>query len=515
MLKYTKQVMKHFLNPKNVGRIKDADAIGRLENDACLLPEEKIHKNSENINISDLKENERVLTHTGKFGKIATIYTRDYKEKIIILKNKLGKISLTPEHLIYAIKVPNVDKYFRNKGKRKLIPAWYHAEQLRKNDIILYPILKEEREVENVKVNIPNFKYYPKSKRIPKKIPVNSEFLRFCGYFLAEGNIIDRPCNKKIGFSFNISEKELVDDVKKISLNLFGLEVKIKEYPERKTTVVSVYNAELAKFFKKLFGNLAEHKKIPDFIMKLPPEKQKALIFALWKGDGYVNLNRIGARAEYCTISYQLVQQIKTLLLRQKIVPSIYEDKEKKVKGVKHQKAYRIHIGQRESLIKICNILKIKYLPKSFESIDSWFNENYLYTPITDIETFFYNGKVYNLKVDNSHSFVSEAFCLHNCGDIMEVYLKIEKKKIKGREKKYIKDIKFQTLGCPVAIAASDVLCDLVKGKTLEEAEKINDKAITKKLGSLPVIKLHCSVLGSRTLKDAIEKYRKKLRNTK
>lgn len=89
-----------------------------------------------------------------------------------------------------------------------------------------------------------------------------------------------------------------------------------------------------------------------------------------------------------------------------------------------------------------------------------------------------------------------------NCGDIMEVYLKIKDNKIK--------DIKFQTLGCPAAIAASDVLCEIAKGKTLEQAEKITEKAITSKLDGLPLIKQHCSVLGARTLRNAIEKYKKK-----
>lgn len=89
-----------------------------------------------------------------------------------------------------------------------------------------------------------------------------------------------------------------------------------------------------------------------------------------------------------------------------------------------------------------------------------------------------------------------------NCGDVMYVYIKVKDNKIK--------DIKFQTLGCPAAIAASDVLCELAKGKTLEEAERINEQNITKKLGGLPVIKVHCSVLGARTLKNAIENYKKK-----
>lgn len=96
------------------------------------------------------------------------------------------------------------------------------------------------------------------------------------------------------------------------------------------------------------------------------------------------------------------------------------------------------------------------------------------------------------------------------CGDIMVVYLKVGKKKIKGEEKEYIKDVKFQTLGCPAAISASDILCDLVKGKTLEEAEKIDEKKITKSLGGLPLIKVHCSVMGAKTLKDAIKDYRRK-----
>jgi nitrogen fixation NifU-like protein len=88
------------------------------------------------------------------------------------------------------------------------------------------------------------------------------------------------------------------------------------------------------------------------------------------------------------------------------------------------------------------------------------------------------------------------------CGDLMEVYLRIENGKIK--------DIKFQTFGCVAAIAASDVLCELAKGKTIQEAKKINNKTILKKLKGLPLIKLHCSVLGEEALKAAIEDYEKK-----
>jgi nitrogen fixation NifU-like protein len=244
--------------------------------------------------------------------------------------------------------------------------------------------------------------------------------------------------------------------------------------------------------------------------MNLPAEKQKSLILGLWRGDGYINLNRKGPRGGYATISYQLAQQIKILLLRQKIVPSIYEDKKRETNGVKHKKSYRIHVGQRDSLMKLCKIFNLKYIPKSYTSIDSWFDKNYLYTPITNREILNYDGKVHNLEVENSHSFVSEAFCLHNCGDIMYVYIKVGKKKTRGKEQEFIKDIKFKTLGCPAAIATSSMITELAKNKTLEQAMKITRDDVSKSLGRLPPIKEHCSNLAADALHMAIKDYRKK-----
>jgi len=85
------------------------------------------------------------------------------------------------------------------------------------------------------------------------------------------------------------------------------------------------------------------------------------------------------------------------------------------------------------------------------------------------------------------------------CNDIMKVYLKIKDNKIK--------DIKFQTMGCGAAIASSDIACTLVKGKTLQQAMKIDKKKILQKLKGLPRIKEHCSLLGEKAIKSAISNY--------
>lgn len=92
------------------------------------------------------------------------------------------------------------------------------------------------------------------------------------------------------------------------------------------------------------------------------------------------------------------------------------------------------------------------------------------------------------------------------CGDTMRLFIKVKKKE--GKE--YIKDIKFQTLGCGAAIASSSMLTIMVKGKTLKEVEKITREAVADALGGLPPQKIHCSVLAADALKKAIEDYRQK-----
>jgi len=321
---YTKKVIAHFKNPHNMGRIKNPDGVGKVGNIVCLLPGQKIHINNDLKEINKISKKDKVLSHNGQYNSVSKTVKRNYKGEILSIKNKLGTISLTPDHLILGIKIPKRNKFLYTQNRKKLIPAWYHAGQLEKGDIILYPILQEEKNLKRIKINIPKPKWDFKSKDIPKKIPLDSDFLRLVGYFLSEGSVEDKPCSTFIVFTLNIKEKEIANDIKRTSKKLFGLDAVLREILERETLIVYLYSARLARFFKKLFLKGAKNKEIPEFIMNLPIEKQRALLYGLWKGDGYVNLNRDGPRAGYSTISFKLAQQIKLLLLRQKIGPSIY-----------------------------------------------------------------------------------------------------------------------------------------------------------------------------------------------
>lgn len=86
------------------------------------------------------------------------------------------------------------------------------------------------------------------------------------------------------------------------------------------------------------------------------------------------------------------------------------------------------------------------------------------------------------------------------CGDIMKIYLKVEEDRIV--------DVKFKTFGCGAAIATSSMVTEMVKGKTLEEALAITNKAVAEALDGLPPQKMHCSNLAADALHKAIEDYR-------
>lgn len=86
------------------------------------------------------------------------------------------------------------------------------------------------------------------------------------------------------------------------------------------------------------------------------------------------------------------------------------------------------------------------------------------------------------------------------CGDTMDVLLKIESN--------VIKDAKFQATGCAGAFSSGSALMEMVKGKSLEEAEKITEEDVISFLGGIPKQKIHCACLAKRTLQKAIKKYR-------
>lgn len=87
------------------------------------------------------------------------------------------------------------------------------------------------------------------------------------------------------------------------------------------------------------------------------------------------------------------------------------------------------------------------------------------------------------------------------CGDIMKISMKINDKGI-------IEDVKFKTFGCGAAVATSSIATELIKGKTIQDAESLSNQAVIEALDGLPPAKIHCSVLAEQAVKAALKDYR-------
>ena len=88
------------------------------------------------------------------------------------------------------------------------------------------------------------------------------------------------------------------------------------------------------------------------------------------------------------------------------------------------------------------------------------------------------------------------------CGDIMKMYIKVDNG--------IISDVKFKTFGCGAAVATSSMATELIKGKSIDDALKLTNKAVVEALDGLPPVKLHCSVLAEQAIKAALSDYYKK-----
>jgi len=117
----------------------------------------------------------------------------------------------------------------------------------------------------------------------------------------------------------------------------------------------------------------------------------------------------------------------------------------------------------------------------------------------SDIAIGYFLKKVNVGKIDNP-----DAYFVHTgpCGDTMEISLAIEP------ESKVIKEAKFQAIGCAGAFSSGSAITEMVKGKTIEQAEKIEEEDVIDWLGGIPGQKIHCTCLAKKTLKFALNEYK-------
>ncbi|MEM2385658.1 MAG: LAGLIDADG family homing endonuclease [Candidatus Bathyarchaeia archaeon] len=338
----------------------------------------------EKMNVGD-----DVITHVGRTGKVEAVKSFDYNGDLIEITTYHNNepILATPTHPIYA----SIRKR-GTKHKEFLAPSFVPAEKLAVKDYLLIPINREVVDVENIRIEA-NKRGYGKT------LTVDSDFMRLCGYYLADGS---RGSQYRFYIVFNKYEKAFAEDAKRIAernqCHAFIQEKHNKIY-------VIITSTALTKFMEENFGRGAENKHIPKWAMLLPPEKQWGMIEGLIRGDGY----RDEKRFSFSTISPVLAKQVFNILLRQNVIPSFYK---KKTHPTKLKDGRVIHPSP---FIYTVSVYNRKDWSKGWGYAKGKIVGDYAFLPIKKIRRVPYKGKIWNLDINGDETFcVGVGYAVHN-----------------------------------------------------------------------------------------------------
>jgi len=380
----------------------------------CLPPGQRVWTQSGLKPIECVTNGEKVLTHLGTLQDVTKTMQRHHSGQLITIKAALlGKtISITPEHEVLTIERKQYEhksgKSFQENFQRseKRGAAWKPAKELNIGDAVAFPVPQTTIDLIQLDVSayMPEVSnwiqddnwYYTRGRgkqgrgKLPKYISINNDFMRLAGWYLSEGS-----AGISGVYIANISPKAQ-DEIVQLFQSVFDVSSKADGKG------VWCRSRSVSNLLENLFGKGAHKKKIPDFVLHLPKEKQKHLLKSLWAGDGHIHKSRV----LYKTVSENLALGISYLTARLGAMPYIQRNPKW------FNLSYR---GQ--SMIKMQELFGSTSLHRKGIRDQHWVRENLIWLPIRQIETIEYSGLVYNLEVETANSYATENFIVHNCQD--------------------------------------------------------------------------------------------------
>ncbi|MEW6222697.1 MAG: iron-sulfur cluster assembly scaffold protein [Candidatus Hadarchaeota archaeon] len=479
LLKYTEKVMEMFKNPKNIGEMENPTVTAdegdiqcgdmfrmflKIENNkivdakflsyGCLPPDEYVLVYpGEWKRISTLGVGEATIDSDGKRNFVAETSARDYNGnllKIVPFVSTFNSFSLTPEHPVLCVK-----------------REWLDSSRKSGNKCVWLRVDKEE--LPSVKPKFIKAKYLaegdylifvPNSKTEDSK-KYTTDIMKLLGFYISEGYTTAN--DRILAFAFNREETGNISEVKTLLERVTNKKPKCRV----RGNVAEVYicSTKWAGFFVSVGGKYATGKKLAEEVLLLPFKKQWEMIKTYLKGDGSVYRMKETHSWVYRidTRSKELAIQTQEILARGGILS--YIKKSKRPASIIDGRKIRSNTNYNVAF-QLKRKRKIVVPAKG-----------YFLVPIRRVEKKNYIGKVYNFEVTNEpHSYLVRGFAVHNCA---------------------------------ANIATGAMTTELVKGRTVEEAEKMKITEISEALGGLPALKMHCAVLAYKTLKKALAEYRK------
>src|SRR2546425_3725305 len=379
--------------------------------------------------IETVTEDHPVVSGQGAYQRVLATHERDYDGELVeIVTRKIRRsVRMTADHKVFVIR-PTARhevrfKYFAKRFRRylrryKTDPNYYfrkiakwlpiqemQARQLRVGDLLLYPLNDQVTPVERIDLEGYVLKRGTRGKR-PSRLPtvaVNEDFLRLIGYFIAEGS----THRAYVRFSLGNHEEHFASEIVGLIESLFGLRAAIYRYSGSKSGLeITACHAALANAFRNLCGHGAEKKHIPFVLQDLPSLQKRILIESIARGDGtrFVRDRSSHISRSITTVSPILAEQLLDSLLALGYFPGLYLTKAKRDrKGVSHRESYTLSWSEEAR-------------PRYDLVYHAAGGRRYWLLPIQRLRRIGYRGPVYNLTVENDHSYVVSHIAVANCG---------------------------------------------------------------------------------------------------
>ncbi len=252
---------------------------------------------------------------------------------------------------------------------------------------------------------------------VPQSIKLDKNLAKLLGYYCAEGcvsKINDRPNSYQLIFCFGHREKQYVAEVKNLIEEIFNIKPKI--FQQRTITRINVGKTSLALFFKILCGSGAKNKKVPEILNQATKDVVRAFLDGFIAGDGSIQKEEISIG----TISKELAFGIYWLWLKMGFLPSFYKWKPPATTTIEKRKVnqspyYYVKLKAQKFRKKFLNDNDLIISSKSQKSSRFKENDLYYFVPIFKISKKEYSGYVYNIEVEEDHSYLANFISVGNC----------------------------------------------------------------------------------------------------
>lgn len=391
--------------------VKDGIIHNFMMNRDCVLPtDEVIVDGFVPKQIKNVKVGDKVLTHNGRFKDVIKTINRGHNGIMYHIDcGGSNKLNVTENHPILILKRGQI-KCFESKKRGVQICNEFNECDKRRNK--KQRIDFEPKFITPDNINKGDFlvQTIPKNKITDNKF--NPDFLRFCGYYLAEGNIEYNKSRKDkkvkyeagVALCFNKAEKNYINDAIDI-LNNEGLSPKCKLCKGNRY-IIRVYNSEFAKRIKSLCGEYSDKKRLNNELLKIDNRLLMNLVIGLFRGDAHFAITDRKRSLVLKTASKILASQIYCILLINNIKNTITHEIPKDKK-----KVYMINISGEE-----INKLNDYILIASKRRRNPMKCEYGYLIQVKSINKEHYVGDVYNLTVKEDNTYVCNNLAVHNCG---------------------------------------------------------------------------------------------------